>query len=102
MLGQVEATSNAVSAVLLVGGFGQSAYLRDQIRAAVGHIEVKQSPIGYWVFLGMRLHTNTDLPQLACGSSRCTHERLSFDLAEFCNCKSQRTVGSKALRYRNS
>lgn len=51
VLGQIEATSNAVSAVLLVGGFGQSAYLRDQIRAAVGDIEVMQSPNGYWIFL---------------------------------------------------
>ncbi|MCJ1470578.1 hypothetical protein MMC07_009224 [Pseudocyphellaria aurata] len=45
--GQIKATSNRVSAVLLVGGFGQSAYLRDRIRAAVGDIKVMQSPNGW-------------------------------------------------------
>lgn len=35
-----------VKAVLLVGGFGQNAYLRDRIRAAIGGIEVMQSPNG--------------------------------------------------------
>lgn len=33
--GQVRATKKKVKAVLLVGGFGQSAYLRDSIRGAV-------------------------------------------------------------------
>jgi len=47
VLGQIKATKTAVRAVLLVGGFGQSAYLRDCIRAAVGDVEVMQSPNGY-------------------------------------------------------
>ena len=52
MLGQIKATGKAVTAILLVGGFGQNAYLRDQIRKAVGDIQVMQSPNGYMVFLG--------------------------------------------------
>lgn len=46
--GQVRATKKKVKAVLLVGGFGQSAYLRDAIRGAVEEsgIEVLQSPNG--------------------------------------------------------
>lgn len=46
--GQVRATKKKVKAVLLVGGFGQSAYLRDSIRGAVedSEIEVLQSPNG--------------------------------------------------------
>lgn len=46
MLNQISATKNPVKAVLLVGGFGQSAYLRERIRSAVGGIEVMQSPNG--------------------------------------------------------
>lgn len=46
--GQIRATKKKVKAVLLVGGFGQSAYLRDSIRSAVedSGIEVLQSPNG--------------------------------------------------------
>ena len=46
--GQISATQNSVKAVLLVGGFGQCAYLRDCIRHAVGtaNVEVMQSPNG--------------------------------------------------------
>ena len=46
--GQVRATKTEVKAVLLVGGFGQSAYLRDSVRKAVASssIEVMQSPSG--------------------------------------------------------
>ena len=46
--GQVRATKKKVKAVLLVGGFGQSAYLRDSIRIALedSDIEVLQSPNG--------------------------------------------------------
>lgn len=47
MLDQIKSTKSTVKAVLLVGGFGQSAYLRDRIRAAVSNIEVMQSPNGY-------------------------------------------------------
>ena len=47
VLEQKRTTKAPISAVLLVGGFGQSAYLREQIRAAVGDIEVMQSPNGY-------------------------------------------------------
>ncbi|KAI9836586.1 MAG: hypothetical protein M1819_001218 [Sarea resinae] len=43
--GQIEASRATPKAVLLVGGFGQSAYLRDRIRAMVGaDMEVLQSP----------------------------------------------------------
>ncbi|KAA6410639.1 MAG: hypothetical protein FRX48_06062 [Lasallia pustulata] len=47
--GQVRATKKRVKAVLLVGGFGQSAYLRDSIRGAMedSGIEVMQSPNGW-------------------------------------------------------
>ncbi|MCJ1427056.1 hypothetical protein MMC29_004959, partial [Sticta canariensis] len=47
VLGQIKATGKAVTAILLVGGFGQNAYLRDQIRNAVGDIQVMQSPNGW-------------------------------------------------------
>ncbi|KAL9000689.1 MAG: hypothetical protein Q9169_000725 [Polycauliona sp. 2 TL-2023] len=47
--GQIDATKARVKAVLLVGGFGQSVYLRDSIRQAVASkgIEVMQSPNGW-------------------------------------------------------
>ena len=44
MLGQIEATKTVVKQVLLVGGFGQNAYLRDRIRAAIGTVQIMQSP----------------------------------------------------------
>ena len=46
--GQIAATKADVKAVLLVGGFGQSTFLRDSVRQAVGpkRIEVMQSPNG--------------------------------------------------------
>ena len=46
--GQISATKADVKAVLLVGGFGQSTFLRDSVRQAVGPngIEVMQSPNG--------------------------------------------------------
>lgn len=46
--GQIQTTEARVKAVLLVGGFGQSVYLRDRTRQAVAHrgIEVMQSPNG--------------------------------------------------------
>ena len=46
--GQIVATNKKVKAVLMVGGFGQSAYLRDAVRAAIGmNIEVMQPPNGW-------------------------------------------------------
>lgn len=46
--GQITATQKQVKAVLLVGGFGQSAYLRETIRVAVDpQIEVMQPPNGW-------------------------------------------------------
>ena len=52
VLGQIKTTEKTVKAVLLVGGFGQSAYLRDCIRQAIGsNVEVMQSPNGYVVKL---------------------------------------------------
>ena len=51
MQGQIAATktkSLSVKAVLLVGGFGQSSYLRETIRAAIAsNIEVMQPPNGW-------------------------------------------------------
>ena len=46
--GQIQATKTTVKAVLMVGGFGQNAYLRDRIREAIkgDKIEVMQSPNG--------------------------------------------------------
>ncbi len=48
VLGQIDATQQAVKAVLLVGGFGQNTFLRDSIRQAIAPqgIEVMQSPNG--------------------------------------------------------
>ena len=47
VLGQITTAKKVVKAVLLVGGFGQSAYLRDRIRQAIGNnVEVMQSPNG--------------------------------------------------------
>ena len=46
--GQIEATQKKVKAVLMVGGFGQSAYLRESLRAAVDPgVEVMQPPNGW-------------------------------------------------------
>ena len=44
---QMKSTKKKVKAILLVGGFGQSAYLRDRIREVVGSTEVLQSPNGW-------------------------------------------------------
>ena len=43
---QIKAAKRHVKAVILVGGFGQSAFLRDAIREEVkpGGVEVLQSP----------------------------------------------------------
>ena len=46
--GQIAATQKKVKAVLLVGGFGQNAYLRETVRAAIDPaIEVMQPPNGW-------------------------------------------------------
>ncbi|KAL9101421.1 MAG: hypothetical protein Q9163_003313 [Psora crenata] len=46
--GQIAATQKKVKAVLLVGGFGQSAYLRETIRSSIDpSIEVMQPPNGW-------------------------------------------------------
>ena len=46
--GQIAATQKKVKAVLLVGGFGQNAYLRETIRASIDpNIEVMQPPNGW-------------------------------------------------------
>ena len=46
--GQIAATQKKVKAVLMVGGFGQSAYLRETVRAAIDpNIEVMQPPNGW-------------------------------------------------------
>lgn len=44
--GQIEAVKRPVKAVVLVGGFGQNAYLRDTIRDKLksSNVEVMQSP----------------------------------------------------------
>ena len=54
VIGQIDAMKTTVKAVLLVGGFGQNAYLRDRIRTSVNerNIEVMQSPNGYFHLLG--------------------------------------------------
>ncbi len=46
--GQIMAAKRHVKAVILVGGFGQNAYLRDAIREEVksSNVEVLQSPNG--------------------------------------------------------
>lgn len=46
--GQIAATGKTVNAVLMVGGFGQNAYLRETIRASIDpNIEVMQPPNGW-------------------------------------------------------
>lgn len=46
--GQITATGKKVNAVLMVGGFGQNAYLRETIRASIDpNIEVMQPPNGW-------------------------------------------------------
>ena len=52
VMGQLKASKKDVKALLLVGGFGQSAYLRDSIRKEVksafsAKTEVMQPPNGY-------------------------------------------------------
>ena len=45
--GQIAATERPIKAVLLVGGFGQSSYLRDSLRAALSHrVDVMQPADG--------------------------------------------------------
>jgi serine/threonine-protein kinase ATR len=45
---QISATGNSVSAVLLVGGFGQSKYLKERVKKAVSSsIQVMQPPNGW-------------------------------------------------------
>lgn len=46
VVGQIKAAKGHVKAVILVGGFGQNAYLRDAIREEVksSNVEVLQSP----------------------------------------------------------
>jgi hypothetical protein len=42
---QIRATSRAIKAVLLVGGFGQNNYLKERIRSSVGSsIQILQPP----------------------------------------------------------
>ena len=44
---QIASTRRTVKAGLLVGGFGQSAYLRESLRSAIGgHIKVMVPPYG--------------------------------------------------------
>ncbi|KAL8673655.1 MAG: hypothetical protein Q9168_001910 [Polycauliona sp. 1 TL-2023] len=59
--GQINVTKAQVKAVLLVGGFGQSVYLRDSIRQAVTGqgIEVMQSPNGLWYGFQGAYYINT-------------------------------------------
>lgn len=47
--GQIEAAKRRVKAVILVGGFGENAFLRDAIRHEVksSNVEVMQSPNRY-------------------------------------------------------
>ena len=47
VLEQIRSTKKPVSAVLLVGGFGSSSFLRDQLRSALGNVPLLQSPNGY-------------------------------------------------------
>ena len=43
--GQISSTKRKIKAVILVGGFGESAYLRKSLRAAVGSgIEILVAP----------------------------------------------------------
>ena len=52
VMAQIKAAKVIIKAVLLVGGFGQNAYLRDCISKEVGpKIEVKQSQDAYVYFL---------------------------------------------------
>ena len=46
--GQIKAADTPVKAVILVGGFGSNAYLRDAIRESVqsSGVELKQTPNG--------------------------------------------------------
>lgn len=60
VMGQINASKNPIKAVLMVGGFGQNAYLRDCIRQFVASkgIEVMQSPNGYVALLTPEAWTN--------------------------------------------
>ncbi|MCJ1473625.1 hypothetical protein MMC13_002276, partial [Lambiella insularis] len=46
--GQISSTKRDVKAVLLVGGFGQSAYLRNSLRAALGPSTAVLAPPNGW------------------------------------------------------
>ena len=43
---QICETKTSIKGILLVGGFGQSGYLRDRVRMAHSDIEVLQPPNG--------------------------------------------------------
>lgn len=47
VLKQVHDVKGPVSKILLVGGLGQSAYIRERIRQEIGDIEVLQPGNGY-------------------------------------------------------
>lgn len=96
--GQIKATEARVKAVLLVGGFGQSVYLRDRIRQAVTGqgIEVMQSPSGCVSQFTVR-DTFTEVMQVDSCRSWGSHERPCFNESQLHGCEDQRPFSPKEL-----
>lgn len=85
--GQIKAAKRHVKAVLLVGGFGQSAYLRDAIREEIksSNVEVLQSPNRY-ILAFQQKRRWANILQLDCGCSRCTYEGACIHVSCVCAC----------------
>jgi len=84
--GQISATSKNIRAVLLVGGFGQNAYLKERLRGSlVQNVEVLQ-PINAWtavvrgaVMMGLA-HANTKLASVGV-VSRAARKHYGIELS---------------------
>lgn len=91
--GQIEASCRSIKAVLMVGGFGQNAYLRDCIRQSLArsNIEIMQSPNGYVnCYIPARIIADpADLAKLDCGRQRRLDEGTCINFSDFRICKNQ-------------
>ena len=93
---QIKAAKRHVKDVVLVGGFGQSAYLRDAIREEVrsSGVEVLQSPNRSVLTLKQE-HVCAKIPQLDCGSPRRPSQGTCIHISCVCERQDQWTVGSE-------
>lgn len=95
VLAQIKASERPVKAVLLVGGFGQNAYLRDSIREAVASmkIEVMQCPNAY-----VRLEKLLSLELTVCSWTAVVRGALMRGLASTSPSYSTVSIGGRYAR----